>query len=101
MSRHAAHDAELIQRCLEIVRDEVSAQTMDAFHLFAVLGRPARDVARELRMTDNAVCGAKRRVLHRIREIAASLESGLERPAERARSAASVSVPSPVGSHTS
>jgi RNA polymerase sigma-70 factor (ECF subfamily) len=71
----AKQDADLIQRCLDIVRDEVSPQTMDAFHLFAVLGRPARDVAADLGMTENAVFGAKRRVLQRVREVAVALGS--------------------------
>lgn len=66
-----ARDTALIDRCLETVRAEVSAQTMDAFHLFAVLGMPAREVAHQLKMTENAVFGAKRRVLERVRELLA------------------------------
>lgn len=72
----AKQDADLLQRCLEMVREEVSPQTMEAFHLFALLGRAAQDVARELGMTENAVFGAKRRVLHRVRELAAELGFG-------------------------
>ena len=74
-ARHAMPDADFIQQCLDIVRDEVSPQTMDAFHLFAVLGRPAREVAAYLGMSENAVFGAKRRVLQRLREVAAALAS--------------------------
>lgn len=66
-----ARDTAMIDRCLETVRAEVSAQTMDAFHLFAVLGMPAREVAHQLNMSENAVFGAKRRVLERVRELLA------------------------------
>jgi RNA polymerase sigma factor (sigma-70 family) len=69
--RTDAGDTALIDRCLETIRGEVSAQTMDAFHLFAVMGMPAREVASQLGMTENAVFGAKRRVLERVRELMA------------------------------
>jgi RNA polymerase sigma-70 factor, ECF subfamily len=66
----------VMERALELVRAEVTTQTMDAFHLFAILGRPACDVAGELGISENAVFGAKRRVLARIREIIVELNQG-------------------------
>lgn len=69
-------DNYVMERCLEQVREEVTPQTMEAFHLFAVLGQPTGEVARRLGMTENAVFGAKRRVLTRMREIVAEFEQG-------------------------
>ena len=71
----AQWDTFVMERALEIVRTEVTPQTMEAFHLFAVLGRPTSEVASELGMTENAVFGAKRRVLARVREVVAELEN--------------------------
>lgn len=69
-------DRYVMDRCLDQVREEVTPQTMEAFHQFAVLSRPAAEVARELGMTENAVFGAKRRVLSRMRELVAAFEQG-------------------------
>lgn len=70
----AQWDGFVMERALEIVRSEVMGQTMEAFHHFAVLGRPTSEVARDLGMTENAVFGAKRRVLARLREVVAEIE---------------------------
>jgi RNA polymerase sigma-70 factor (ECF subfamily) len=67
-------DAFVMERALQQVRSEVTSQTMEAFHLFAVLGQPSSEVSRELGMTENAVFGAKRRVLARLREVVAEVE---------------------------
>lgn len=64
----------VLQQCLVEVRREVEDKTYRAFELFARLGRPAREVADELGISQNAVFGAKRRVLRRIREILPQLE---------------------------
>jgi len=55
--------------CLKLVRSEVKPETMRAFERFALDERPAGEVAAELGLTQNAVFGAKRRVLGRIREL--------------------------------
>lgn len=64
----------VLQQCLVEVRREVEDKTFRAFELFARQGRPAREVADELGMSQNAVFGAKRRVLRRIREILPEME---------------------------
>ena len=64
----------LLAHCLRLVRDEVEEQTYSAFDRFACQGRPAAEVAGELRMSENAVYGCKRRVLERLRELASALE---------------------------
>lgn len=64
----------VLRQCLVEVRREVSEQTLMAFDLFARRGLPATEVAQQLGMTENAVFGAKRRVLRRIREIQPLLE---------------------------
>ena len=55
--------------CLEQVRRELEPNTYRAFELYALEKLPVDDVARRLKMTPNAVYGAKRRVLARIKEI--------------------------------
>lgn len=56
------------------IRCEVDPKTMQAFERFALEGRSAAIVARELGMTTNAVFGAKRRVLDRLRELRPFIE---------------------------
>ena len=56
------------------IRAIVDPQTYTAFEEFALKERPAADVARELRITENSVFGCKRRVLHRLREILPLME---------------------------
>jgi RNA polymerase sigma-70 factor (ECF subfamily) len=57
----------LLQRGLELIRNEFEARTWQAFWLTAVEGRAAQDVAAELGMSGGAVRVAKSRVLHRLR----------------------------------
>ena len=71
-------DRYVMERCLDAVREEVTPQTMEAFHQFAVLARSAADVAQELGITENAVFGAKRRVLTRVRELVVEIEQNEE-----------------------
>ena len=59
----------VLQQCLATVRAEVQPTTFEAFELFACQGWPAERVAERLGITANAVFGAKRRVLHRVREL--------------------------------
>lgn len=61
--------ASVLERCLNQARGEVHATTWDAFELFALRGWPAARVAEHLGITENAVFGAKRRLLGRIREL--------------------------------
>jgi RNA polymerase sigma-70 factor (ECF subfamily) len=65
--------ASLVEHCLALVRDEVQDKTWQAFDRFACRDEPAAAVARDLGMTENAVYGAKRRVLDRVRELAQEL----------------------------
>jgi len=59
----------VLAQCLRDVSREVEPTTFHAFDRFARQGRPAREVAEELGISENAVFGAKRRVLRRIREM--------------------------------
>jgi RNA polymerase sigma-70 factor (ECF subfamily) len=59
----------LLRQCLEEIRREVEPATLVAFELFAVEGLSAEEVGRRLSLSPNAVYGAKRRVLRRVREL--------------------------------
>ncbi len=59
----------LFAHCLAEVRAEVTPQTYAAFDRFACQDQPAAAVAAELGISENAVYGAKRRVLDRVREL--------------------------------
>lgn len=65
----------VMQDCLAAVRSEVQPATFEAFDLFACQGWPAERVAAHLKITPNAVFGAKRRVLHRVRELLPEVEA--------------------------
>lgn len=64
----------VLEQCIEEVRREVEPTTFAAFAKFAREGRPAREVAAELGISENAVFGAKRRILRRIRELLPAVE---------------------------
>lgn len=64
----------IMQQCLAAVRAEVEPRTFEAFELFACQGLPAEDVAARLGISANAVFGAKRRILRRIRELFPKLQ---------------------------
>ena len=64
----------VLQQCLLEVSLEVEPRTFRAFEQFARRGLPAREVAAELGISENAVFGAKRRVLRRIRELLPKME---------------------------
>jgi len=66
--------AALLRQCMAEVRYEVQPGTFEAFELFAVQGWPAERVAAHLKITPNAVFGAKRRILRRIRELLPNME---------------------------
>lgn len=61
-------------QCLAQVRCEVEPGTFEAFELFVREALPAKEVAARLGMTENAVFGAKRRVLRRVRELRPCVE---------------------------
>ena len=58
---------------LAVVRPDFSSTTWEAFQRFGVEGVPARRVAEELGLSENAVILAKSRVLKRLREEAGDL----------------------------
>lgn len=64
----------VLRQCMEEVRREVMPATYEAFRRFALEGRPSEEVAAELGISVNAVFGAKRRVLERMREILPLME---------------------------
>lgn len=64
---HEEWEAAVLGQCLEEIRVRVEPRTFEAFEEFALKERPAADVARDLAITENAVFGAKRRVLERLR----------------------------------
>jgi len=63
-----------LQRCLTAIEPDFDERTLTAFRLYVIADWPAERVADHLGMTENAVYGAKHRVLNRIREIDARLE---------------------------
>jgi RNA polymerase sigma-70 factor (ECF subfamily) len=65
------HNDHVCNELLSAVRSDFTQATWDAFRQFAVDGRPAAEVARELGLTVNAVVKAKSRVLKRLRQEAA------------------------------
>jgi RNA polymerase sigma-70 factor (ECF subfamily) len=67
------HNKHICDALLSAVRSDFTQATWNAFQQFAVEGRPAADVARELGLTVNAVVKAKSRVLNRLREEGAGL----------------------------
>ena len=58
----------LVQRMLELVRDEFTENTWRAFWQTAVEGKPAQEVGAGLGMSAGAVRVARCRVLQRLRE---------------------------------
>jgi RNA polymerase sigma-70 factor (ECF subfamily) len=63
----------LVQRALELLREEFQPATWNAFWQFAVAGRPADEVARDLDLSVSDVYLAKGRVLRRVRTHLAGL----------------------------
>ena len=61
--------AAVLRQCFAALRPEFQESTLEAFDRFVLRGEPARSVAAELGLSENAVFGAKRRVLRRLREL--------------------------------
>ena len=64
----------ILRFCLREVQREVDEPTYRAFELFALEERSASEVAQELGLTPNAVYGAKRRIMERLKELRPRLE---------------------------
>jgi RNA polymerase sigma-70 factor (ECF subfamily) len=67
------HDRHVLHGLLELVREEFTGSTWQAFQRLALDGVPARTVAAELDTSVNAVLIAKSRVLARLRQEAGAL----------------------------
>ncbi len=61
--------AAVLRHCLGLVRGEFEPRTIEAFERFALREEPARMVGGALGLSENAVFGAKRRVLRRLQEL--------------------------------
>jgi RNA polymerase sigma-70 factor (ECF subfamily) len=68
-----AHDRHVVDRLLAIVRPDFKTASWEAFRRFALEGVPARQVAEELGVSENAVLTAKSRILKRLRQEAGEL----------------------------
>ncbi len=64
----------VVRQCLEEVRFQFDARTVQAFELYVWKEQPAAQVARQLDMSENAVYLVRHRVLKRIREILPRME---------------------------
>jgi RNA polymerase sigma-70 factor, ECF subfamily len=67
------HDAHVVQNLMAIVQPDFSSRTWEAFRRFGVDNAPAKKVAEELGLSENAVILARSRVLKRLREEAGAL----------------------------
>ncbi len=67
------HDQHVLRQLMGRVENEFEPQTWQAFLMYAIAGRPVRQVASELNLTPNAVLLAKSRVLRRLREEASGM----------------------------
>jgi RNA polymerase sigma-70 factor (ECF subfamily) len=61
------HDRHVSQKLLELVKNDFEPTTWEAFRLFALDGMPAKMVAEELEISENAVLLSKSRILKRLR----------------------------------
>lgn len=66
----------LLREALTVVREQVSASTMEAFEMSAFQGRPARDVAAHIGISVEDVYVCKHRVLARLRTVVKMLGAG-------------------------
>lgn len=64
----AEYRSHIVRQALQLMRAEFPSATWNACWEYAVVGRPAAEVAQELGITTNAVHLAKSRVLRRLRE---------------------------------
>ncbi len=64
----------ILTQAMEELRSKVQAETYSAFEMYAVQGRPVKDVAAFLNLSVNSVYVAKNRCIATIREIIKDLE---------------------------
>jgi RNA polymerase sigma-70 factor (ECF subfamily) len=69
----AEHRHHLLLRLLKHIEHEFSSQALNAFRLYALEDRPARDVAHGLGVSVAAVLKVKSRVLGRLRQVSVGL----------------------------
>lgn len=69
------HDESVTRHLLDLVKPDFKPATWQAFTRFALDGRPAAQVARELAISESAVVQAKFRVLKKMREEAGEMLS--------------------------
>ncbi len=69
------HDRHVSEKILQLVKIDFAPATWEAFHRFAMDGKPAAVVAEELGLTVNAVLLAKSRVMKRLRQEAGEMMS--------------------------
>jgi RNA polymerase sigma-70 factor (ECF subfamily) len=67
------HDAHVVEKLLAVVQRDFSSKTWEAFRRFGVDNAPAKKVAEELGLSENAVILARSRVLKRLRHEAGEL----------------------------
>jgi RNA polymerase sigma-70 factor (ECF subfamily) len=67
------HDAHVVQKVLAVVQPDFTSTTWQAFRRFGVENVPAKKVAEELGISENAAILARSRVLKRLREEAGEL----------------------------
>lgn len=70
-------EGSLLDRCLRIAARDFEPVTLAAFRLYALRNLPVAAVAAELGISENAVYIAKRRVIRRMRDVAAGMEDEL------------------------
>ena len=66
--------AAVLRQCLDEVRREFDAKSIEAFELFAWKGLPAQQVGECLGLTPNAVFIVKHRIMKRIKELLPAME---------------------------
>jgi DNA-directed RNA polymerase specialized sigma24 family protein len=64
----------VLRQCLEEIRREFDAKTLEAFELFAWKGKSAQEVGEKLDMSANAVFLVKHRVMKRIKALVPKME---------------------------
>ena len=63
--------------CLNLIRDEISPVTYQAFELYVIAERPVGEIAAQLDMTRNQIYVAKHRVLARLKNRWSDLADGM------------------------
>jgi RNA polymerase sigma-70 factor (ECF subfamily) len=72
-SDEAVERVRLLRRAVTMVQAEIAPTTWEVFHQNVLLGKPAAQVANDLKVTVNSVYIAKSRVLQRLRQLVEGL----------------------------